>query len=498
MMSLINKGFGVENLRLAFPKQKEMLLKDLTCHYKKGEKILLLGPSGCGKSTLMKVLCGLIPQSIEVPMKADNMSIPDKWGYVFQDPDSQFCMSYVDEEIAFVLENQQIPQNDMPALIDKYLKAVGLDLENSHMLIQELSGGMKQRLATASALALDPDVLFLDEPTAMLDPEGTRDLWETVRQITHGKTVVVVEHKIDHILDFIDRIILFNENGEIITDGPADDILTNYQKQLKEYGIWYPGVWEGRYGETDMAIDPLEQAEQRVYMKLDHFTVYRKKRPKVSIPELSIGRGEWVTIIGENGAGKSTLLEGMMDLLKYKGEKRWFVENDETKVSFVFQNPEFQFVTDRVSEELGFSLNVKNMDPDKIEKKVKAELIRFSLNKQKDQHPYQLSTGQKRRLSVASTLIEEPTVILLDEPTFGQDAKNTFELLELFEGFRKKGAAIVMVTHEMEIVHRFATRAIRLANGNIDEDKLTARGRRQVDGEDGYGQKLDHSQHMVL
>ncbi|MFZ2674670.1 MAG: ABC transporter ATP-binding protein, partial [Trichococcus flocculiformis] len=153
----------VEKLKLKFPGDAELLFRDLSFSVAEGEKVLLLGPSGCGKSTLLQVLSGLIPQSIEVPMKAEKLVTPASWGYVFQDPDSQFCMPYVDEELAFVLENLAVPREEMAAKIDFALRQVGLELADSHIPIESLSGGMKQRLAIASVLVLDPEVLFLDE-----------------------------------------------------------------------------------------------------------------------------------------------------------------------------------------------------------------------------------------------------------------------------------------------------------------------------------------------
>src|SRR5690606_23590576 len=235
---------NVENLRLKFPGDESLVFKDLSINIKKGEKVLLLGPSGCGKSTLLQVLSGIIPSSIEVPMKVDSLQVPAKWGYVFQDPDSQFCMPFVDEEIAFVLENLQIPKEQMSELIQYYLNQVGLDLEMVHTSIQTLSGGMKQRLAIASVLALDPDVLFLDEPTAMLDPGGTEEIWEVIKNVGQDKTLVIVEHKLDHVLELVERVILFNDVGEVIADGHKDDMLSRYQTLMREHGIWYPDAWD--------------------------------------------------------------------------------------------------------------------------------------------------------------------------------------------------------------------------------------------------------------
>ncbi|MBM7645239.1 energy-coupling factor transport system ATP-binding protein [Scopulibacillus daqui] len=470
-MSLTNSQYGVTRLRLAFPKQKEMQFKDLTFHYQKGEKILMLGPSGCGKSTLMQVLCGLVPEHIEYPVKADEIKIPEKWGYVFQDPDSQFCMTCVDEEIAFVLENLQVPREKMPDIIHQKLKEAGLHLDDIHTPINQLSGGMKQRLATASALALDPDALFLDEPTAMLDPEGTEGLWEMLKDAAADKTVIIVEHKIDHVVNFVDRVVLFNDDGDMIADGTVNDIFKNYQHKLIEYGIWYPGVWQNEFGNKPEAADIFEG---QPLIEIEDFTVYRKKTPKVHVNKLLVASGEWITIIGRNGAGKSTLLEGMMGLLPCTGKCKNL--SDETDPAFVFQNPEFQFVTDKVIDELQYGLVIKKVGQSIINEKVNQALHQFSLAPHIRQHPFQLSVGQKRRLSVACSLLENPKIVLLDEPTFGQDAKNTFALLEHFEKLRQTGAAVIMVTHEMEIVQRFATRVLEIEDGKLKKDFLTARG----------------------
>lgn len=490
MSSNDRNKWGVTNLRLAFPKKKTMFFKDLTFHYQKGEKILLLGPSGCGKSTLLEVLSGLVPNSVELPMKAEKISIPEHWGYIFQNPDTQFCMPYVDEEIAFVLENRRVKRSEMPALIARYLHEAGLDFDNPHRPINELSGGMKQRLATAGVLALEPEVLFLDEPTALLDPEGTKQLWKTVRRVAEGRTVLIVEHKIDEVIDFVDRVVVFDHCGRIVRDGAKDEVLRNCRNELNEAGIWYPGVWETHDGVRSL---PTVNHSGKRMLELEHFRVFRKRQLKLSVPHLSVGEREWVCVIGENGAGKSTLLEGIMGLIPYKGTCKWRIENAETNIAFVFQNPEYQFVTDQVGDEMGFALTLKNVANEELNERVNAGLIRFSLAEQRENHPFQLSVGQKRRLSVASSLIDRPKVVLLDEPTFGQDARNTFALLDMFEKIRSEGSAIIMVTHEMEVVKRFATRVITIKDGAIVSDTPTERN-----GEASDGQPVEKHRQMVF
>src|SRR5690625_652372 len=186
----------LDNLRLKFPGEQSLLFKSLSLHIPPGQKVLLLGPSGSGKSTLLQVLSGIIPETVDMPMKADEIQLPRSWGFVFQDPETQFCMAYVDEELAFVLENLQIPRAEMETHMRNILADVGLHFDDLHTPIDTLSQGMKQRLALASVLLLEPNVLFLDEPTALLDPAGTEKIWENVKQISTDKTVIIVEHKI--------------------------------------------------------------------------------------------------------------------------------------------------------------------------------------------------------------------------------------------------------------------------------------------------------------
>jgi len=477
----------VTNLRLKFPGIPELQFKDLSLGIERGEKVLLLGPSGCGKSTLLQVLTGLIPHSIEVPVKYDELIIPESWSFVFQDPDTQFCMPYVDEELAFVLENLQVPHDQMPALIDQYLQQVGLDLEDRHTPISTLSQGMKQRLAIASAIALQPDVLLLDEPTALLDPEGTAEVWETIKQVAKDKTLIVVEHKIDHIIDLIDRIVLFNASGEIIADGSRDDIFSHYKEAIIRYGIWYPGVWQdyvngpdyaaaGRHSRervADLAARPAEA--ETPLIELQQFQAFRGKRPITSVASGRIMPGDWISIVGRNGAGKSTLLHGLMQLVRTKGEYRIMGRSVDSMrdlsdlLAYVFQNPEFQFVTNRVWDEIAYALRLSGTASDEIRRKVDDLLRQFALTGQRDQHPYQLSMGQKRRLSVASAVVKEQPILLLDEPTFGQDAQNTFAILKKLEDWRRNGGAIIMVTHDLHIVRHFATQVWHVQNGQVEQ-----------------------------
>lgn len=464
---------SVTNLRLKYPgEDAPLLFQGVSFSIKPGEKVLLLGPSGCGKSTLLQVLSGIVPDIVEIPLKSDGIHTPSRSGYVFQDPETQFCMPYVDEEIAFVLENLQVPREEMPARIAYYLELVGLQLEDSHILIRNLSQGMKQRLAIASVLALEPEVLFLDEPTALLDEEGTEQVWETVRRISAEKTLVIVEHKIRGILGFIDRLIVMSPDGGLLADGPPREVFKAYKQQMIEYGIWYPGVWDDN--KFELKTTSVLQTAAPV-MTLRDYVGLRGGQIKTSVDNLSVYPGDWITVVGANGAGKSSLLLAIMRLIPthgscwIEGVKGGKVEQLAEQVGFVFQNPEFQFVTNSVEEELAYSLPEAEQGRDVQWAAIELLLREYDLLALRKRHPFQLSMGQKRRLSVASALVRGPRILLLDEPTFGLDARGTLRILQQLERLRASGTAIVMVTHDPEIVKRCATRVWQVEDGHVKE-----------------------------
>lgn len=464
---------AVAGLRLKFPGEPQIWFKNLSLTINKGEKVLLLGASGSGKSTLLQVLSGLIPHSIDVPMKADHVSIPAHSGIVFQDPDTQFCMPYVDEELAFVLENRQVPRNEMGAKIRGLLSLVGLELPDIHTPVQALSQGMKQRLAIASVLAMEPDVLFLDEPTALLDQQGTIEVWDTIREIAGERTVIIVEHKIDHILDIVDRIIVLSSEGEIIADGGAEEIFGQHQHTITEYGIWHPGIWKGKPGPLRQENALAYEKEAQPLLLLRECAIHRSSKPVIRAEELQVMPGDFIGITGRNGAGKSSFLLGLMKLLPITGTYLMGgVEPRNTKqaaqhIAYVFQNPELQFITHSVWNEAEYSLLFEPISREERRARVEELLRRFHLDGLENRHPYELSLGQKRRLSVASAIVRCPRVLLLDEPTFGQDAKNTFAMLDELERLRKEGTAIIMVTHDEEIAARYCTSVWQAAEGRI-------------------------------
>ncbi|MEY8743798.1 ABC transporter ATP-binding protein [Bacillales bacterium AN1005] len=506
---------GVNNLRCKFPGEQALLFQGLSLTIRQGEKVLLLGPSGSGKSTLLQILSGIIPNSVEIPMKCDEIQVPKQAGFVFQDPDTQFCMSYTDEEIAFVLENRNIPREHMPEQISQYLNQVGLKFERNRQLIHSMSQGMKQRLAMASMLAMQPDVLFLDEPTALLDDEGTTQVWDTVKQIMQNKTLIIVEHKINEIVGLVDRIIVLSPDGKIVADDRAEQIFADHREMLRDYGIWYPGVWdeqEQEHGENQKQEQGLHRSSNRLAsedyrvmtdtepgktgsltdlvkmstpeaepaLELQHFTGWRGKTPFIEIELAQVWHGDWIAVVGANGAGKSSLLLALMNILKTTGYYRvegqlpGKTEKLADHIAFVFQNPEFQFVAHSVKDEVEFSLLSGTLSAEERHQQTHAMLEQFNLQNLTDRHPYQLSMGQKRRLSVASALVREQRILLLDEPTFGQDARNTFAMLSQLERLRRQGTAIIMVTHDREIVKRYCTHVWTIDKGRLIDADLVS------------------------
>ncbi|MCT1925497.1 ABC transporter ATP-binding protein [Staphylococcus pasteuri] len=457
----------VTNLRLKYPNGHRKIFDDLNLEIKDKEKVLLLGPSGSGKSTLLHVLSGIVPKLIELPMKYDTLEINDHNGVIFQDPDTQFCMPKAYEELAFVLENRQLPRKDMDEAIENALNSVNLNV-NETTQINHLSGGMKQKLAIVETILQQADTLFLDEPTAMLDVEATEDLWQRLIDLWQDQTVLIVEHKVEHIWQHVDRVLLMNYEGQIIADGSPEHILQHFEHLLSEYGVWHPKAWN--YAPEPKKITP---STQQQLFKFNDGEILRSKKTLFKVDQLSINSGEWITITGKNGTGKTSLLESILQLIKYKGIMTY--QNQELRkikdasqhMYLVYQNPELQFITNSVYEEIFIHYN--HLDSTHADEKTLQILELLNLTNVKNQHPYEISMGQKRRLSVATALSSDADIILLDEPTFGLDSHNTFQLIELFQERVSKGQSIIMVTHDPEIIKRYPTRRWAINNKQLTE-----------------------------
>lgn len=479
---------GCNHLTVRFFEDKEPVLKEVSLHINQGEKVLILGPSGSGKSTIISVLAGIIPEHIEASVSGE-VTRKKRAGVLFQNPDTQFCMEHVDEEIAFSLENRKVPREEMDAIIHELLEKVGLAI-NPHTPIANLSGGMKQRLALASLLALEPEVLFLDEPTAQLDPTGRKEVFEVIKSTAArtGQTMVVVEHVLDGCIEWMDRVILLNKNGQIIAEGKPEMVLNQYKAEMQEAGIWFPKVFPYKWEELIQEESHPRRVELMNKYESKKETADSEKRynPVLEINDLeaayfkesilenidlTVNKGEWIAVIGNNGAGKSTFLKILAHLKKSKkGDihfhgkelKKWRDRDLYQHLGFVFQNPELQFINQTVFDEISFSGTQYQWKEADINKRTTELLKEFGLEPYQNHHPFTLSFGQKRRLSVATMLLLDQDILLLDEPTFGQDAKSSHDLLKVLEKRKKEGTSIIMVTHDMDIVDQYADKVVVL------------------------------------
>ena len=510
----------VRGLRLRYAETGEIVLRGVDLRLRQGEVKLLLGPSGSGKSSLALTLNGLIPHQLDAEIRGsvtiagrDTREVGVDWlttkvGMLFQDPESQIATLTVVDEVAFGLENLRVPPEEMRPRIEAALRQVGLDgLEERDT--GALSGGQKQRLALASTLAMGVEVLVLDEPTANLDPEGTADFFDLLRQLkASGATVLIIEHKLDELIDQVDSIAVLGDDGTIIADGPPREVLRDNRDALTRLGVWLPQVSDlaNRLLGCGITLEPYPLTVEEAFEALAEVlpgevaTVSKTQHAPLSngpaaeplievrglsyrYPEgaqalngvnLTVPKGEFYALLGPNGSGKTTLAHHLIGLkrpprgtvfLGGQDVARMPVAELSRSVGYVFQNPEHQFVSLTVRDELAFSLHAYRVPEAEIEPRVRALLREFGLEEQAGSNPYQLSQGQKRRLSVATMLAVEPAVLILDEPTFGQDMENAERIAQQLARLNKAGTTIVVITHDMKLVGECAHRAGVLVAG---------------------------------
>ncbi|QPC45520.1 ABC transporter ATP-binding protein [Mangrovibacillus cuniculi] len=451
-----NEIIKVDNLCFSYEEESPPLFPPLSFSLQKGTITLLKGPSGSGKSTILRCINGLYPRG-HVESKLDGEitvfgkkvedyppgELAKHVGMVFQNPRHQWCMRTIREEVAFGLENIGIPREEMDLKIDEVLRLVGLT-PFGNTLIDQLSGGYQQRLALACVLVMEPSILLLDEPTSQLDPY-TRKKW--IDLLLHLKntldlTILVVEHNTRDWLPISDQVISIGQQ--------SPDSQVTFSPSLRKRSI----------GDE---IIRLERVDFR----------YHKKAPlRIKDISASAKKGERIAIIGANGSGKSTVLSLLAGLrrptkgdcyLELKGYQKWKETILHERLGFVFQNPDWQFVEDTVLEDALVSVAT---NPTLVEKG-KEYLKNFGLGEMFYHHPLSLSEGQKKRLSVLTAILPNPTVLLLDEPTFGQDANTTAILWKTLEEYTEAGGTLICVTHDMEWVDAFFDRVWLIDQGSV-------------------------------
>lgn len=478
-----------------------------------GERVLVLGPSGSGKSTLMGGLAGLLGGAEEGEatgtLTVDGVAPADargRVGLLMQDPEAQVVLARVGDDVAFGMENMGVAREEIWPRVENSLEAVGLSVPLDHSTT-ELSGGQKQRLALASILAMGPGLLLLDEPTANLDPSGVAEVRAAVETVVErtGATVVVVEHRVDVWASLVDRVIVVAD-GAIAADGPLDEVLAQQGEALRERGIWLPGddvaAEVGPAPEVPPAssVGAEEGAEGRArgatpIARVTDLTIgYDASAPVRSGIDLTIERGVSTCIVGANGAGKSTFaltlagllppLAGAVEVETADGTAgdphEWSSKQLLGRMSMVFQEPEYQFLAATVAEELAIGPRAAGMTDEEIAPLVDEHLEALGLTKLARANPMTLSGGEKRRLSVATALISAPELLILDEPTFGQDRGTWLGLVRLLRAALERGVTLVSITHDPAFVAAMGQRVVDLGQvgtrGAAPEDSTDEAG----------------------
>lgn len=544
---------------------------DVTFDITPGEVVLLLGPSGSGKSTLTLALNGLIPHALPAQMTgtveaggidtatAQTATLSTHVAMVFQDPDAQIVTGTVYDEVAFGPENLLLPLETVRARVEDALRRVGL-WERRDDNPDHLSGGGRQRLAIACALAMGSPLIVLDEPTANLDPQGIDDVYAALTDVVAAgdRAILLVEHNLDAAMAFVTRTIVLDRDGRVAFDGPAASIIREHADELVAMGVWLPAATlaalrlrrqghrldplplspgelaaalasapeSARHGgpltvatpapgspatpagapapgspatgvsaaapaarapatpageaNTEPgrgdASRPLSDGGAAPIIRARDLTVTRRRTPILHGIDLDLDAGTFTAIVGANGAGKTTLIQALAGVVP-PPRGRISVDGIDpgtasprdlaARIGFVFQNPEHQFIAATVFDELAHGLRLRHVPDDEVTARVDEMLTRFGLAHKAAVHPFLLSGGEKRRLSVGTALITRPRVLALDEPTFGQDRARAAELLDLLQTLRADGTTVVIVTHDLQLVAEHTTHTLVLADGRV-------------------------------
>lgn len=451
-----------------------------------GERVLLLGPSGAGKSTLLAALAGVLggddegdetgELSVDGAHPATRHGAPHTAGLVLQDPQANTIMSRIGDDVAFGCENLGVPRDEIWPRVRAALDAVGLDVPLDRSTAA-LSGGQRQRLALAGVLAMRPGLILLDEPTANLDPVGVVEVRDAVARVAAatGATLVVVEHRVETWLPVVDRVVVLEPGGGAIADGPPETVLDAHRASLAAQGVWVPGL--------PVDVPRTRRSPGEALLVAEAVRSGRGGDAVHAAVDLEIRAGEALVVTGPNGAGKSTLaltLAGLLppvagtvratDALRGTVEGsvadapiRWRPKQLTTRIGTVFQQPEHQFVAARVRDEIGAGLRALRLPQPEIDARVDGLLAALRLEALADANPFTLSGGEQRRLSVATVLAPAPRVMVLDEPTFGQDRRTWQELVRLIASLvDDRGCAVVAVTHDADVERVLGDRTLRL------------------------------------
>ena len=509
----MDKYISFNQFTFQYDAQAEATLKDISFDIAKGEKVLILGPSGSGKSTLAQCLNGIIPNihkgQAQGQVRIDGQDIFKQSIYdksqlvstVLQDPDGQFIGLTVAEDLAFALENDCADQSEMKDKVALWAERLDLTSLLNHRP-QDLSGGQKQRVSLAGVLIDESPILLFDEPLANLDPKSGQETIDLIDKIHKevGATTIIIEHRLEDVLYRpVDRILLVNE-GELIFNGSPDELLSS--TLLLENGIREPLYvtvlrqlgFDTRSTQNLSQLDALDLSDlalpDRVLkdkrdsssdsiLKVEGLSVSYGDSPAI-IEDLSFSlkKGERLAIVGKNGAGKSTLAKALCGFvpsqgkLTYKGQdiSQDSIAERSERIGFVLQNPNQMISQTMIFDEVALGLRLRGIEETEVEERVHEVLKTCGLYSFRKWPISALSFGQKKRVTIASILVLKPEIIILDEPTAGQDYKTYTDIMNFLDSLQKQGHTIVMITHDMQLMLEYSDRCLVVVEGKIIAD----------------------------
>ena len=509
----MDKYISFNQFTFQYDAQAEATLKDISFDIAKGEKVLILGPSGSGKSTLAQCLNGIIPNihkgQAQGQVRIDGQDIFKQSIYdksqlvstVLQDPDGQFIGLTVAEDLAFALENDCADQSEMKDKVALWAERLDLTSLLNHRP-QDLSGGQKQRVSLAGVLIDESPILLFDEPLANLDPKSGQETIDLIDKIHKevGATTIIIEHRLEDVLYRpVDRILLVNE-GELIFNGSPDELLSS--TLLLENGIREPLYvtvlrqlgFDTRSAQNLSQLDALDLSDlalpDRVLkdkkdsssdsiLKVEGLSVSYGDNPAI-IEDLSFSlkKGERLAIVGKNGAGKSTLAKALCGFvpsqgkLTYKGQdiSQDSIAERSERIGFVLQNPNQMISQTMIFDEVALGLRLRGIEETEVEERVHEVLKTCGLYSFRKWPISALSFGQKKRVTIASILVLKPEIIILDEPTAGQDYKTYTDIMTFLDSLQKQGHTIVMITHDMQLMLEHSDRCLVVVEGKIIAD----------------------------
>ena len=503
----------LKDFSFQYKAQSEPTLKNLNLTIYKGEKVLIVGPSGSGKSTIGQCLNGIIPniykgtssgQFLIQGKEAFDLSIYEKShlvSTVLQDTDGQFIGLSVAEDLAFALENDMVDLGTMKERVQSWAERLDLMKLLDHRP-QDLSGGQKQRVSLAGVLIDESPILLFDEPLANLDPKSGQDIIDLIDQIheEQGTTTIIIEHRLEDVLYRpVDRVILINQ-GQVLFNGRPDELLRT--TLLAENGIREP-LYLTALRQLGQDINQLEHLDRLDDIQLDDvncvipeatFTktgeaeellkleqisfAYQENHPILKNISLTIPKGQRLAIVGKNGAGKSTLAKAICGFITTEGQytsrgediKQESVKERAERVGYVLQNPNQMISTNMIFDEVALGLRLRGISEEDIKERVYQALKTCGLYEFRKWPISALSYGQKKRVTIASILVLGPEILVLDEPTAGQDQRNYTDIMEFLDSLQEKGHTIVMITHDMQLMLDYSDRALVVSDGQILAD----------------------------